>query len=1335
MAAAAEAAAPHGAEMEAAPPSPPPSQPGTLAQAAFSQQEHERHKECQHLPSSVSVTTLERADLTADTSRLLADQLGAPLLDAVLGAGCNGVIVGLGSTESLWGEHFAGLYDVSPAEEGIVPRLVREVFRRLATVSDRYSVSISCLRLGGSGGRASPVASPQLHYDLLGGGSSVTLDTDGGEGLPPCGGLAVAVASPDAAVQALEGAMHQGSRCATGHTVVFVQTRHQPRGAASQYTVEGNLHVLDLLGDTDDVHVLTGHIQGLVEQQRGAPGPVTDPLWLLLRSALAGRSACQVLATAPDPIVLELCTSLRQLAQARRIKPRPNALSCVGSGLMRLLQQQQRSHDTLKRELEKVEIRAAKAHERFGEGGSGLPMDLSGELTAMVQQLPEGDGMPHLRALCALVPVAKSQFIALGGMAVLTGLADSQRHSISTAYQAVYTIAALCESKEAALAALRAGCLRQLRQLLAACEDDHVKEGAAMAVDRLCDAPAIAQEPELGDLVSAFDAILRSTENQQVQYRYAAALARLFEAAGVVRGCDGARLLGKAAELLTSPVREVQVAATELVIALLGSWDPHGEPVHVSLAVRILQRMLATVGDDEQSLQRLSLASNCAARLVEIPEVCHKVVAGRQAPIREKCIECVARAACIPSLHAARTLADRALVISDHELFHSGYITLGQFDAYSSGGLQSSPDFRSAPQYRLKLAAASAVTFCLTALEGDGGAEVEEDEGKGRMSKVFLGLDVFVCNELGATGRTMQLQEHVGGAKTLTNFTQLITVQLPSAGTYVVVVYTDSCRHRLSFSLSAFSHTEPCRMCPAEPEWPVYYHRCICRVQEGLLSSGGGLGKIEGRWMAGCQPTWRNTLQHVIDVPKGVTADIFISVYRPNLPASAEKRDGRRFLVTLVKTCCSRRHVGSFSDDAVATSSICSREATLSCQLSGPGSYALLYVDNRPTEPCELLYTLFSSAQGISWRSTDGSADGVPEWPLVRTFECHPALRVLPNGGLGAGGAEALFNFPQLLVEHETADKRQPAADVHVVMSCSDPAAHVGLCIVRDSGRKKQVLARFARTDSWIWNDGAMQRSETFAPLEATLTLSPPLLPSETLLICPTVFECSVELDGVTLSVFATDSRLTVCPLLDDSSPEDTKLIPSREPLLLSDAQHIELHVQPAPVPLGAIQTLTTAPPKILAPVQQKWPSAESQPPHTVAQTTGATSPPPPAPLASISSANEHAVALRAAAVREARVEARVAELSAALQVAAADHAAELAAQEQRGQQQLQATLEAEQQAHATRTEGLQRAVAELTEEAAAHQLAVSRLRGEPEALSGCSLQEVRALPRFRHIA
>ena len=91
--------------------------------------------------------------------------------------------------------------------------------------------------------------------------------------------------------------------------------------------------------------------------------------------------------------------------------------------------------------------------------------------------------------------------------------------------------------------------------------------------------------------------------------------------------------------------------------------------------------------------------------------------------------------------------------------------------------------------------------------------------------------------------------------------------------------------------------------------------------------------------------------------------------------------------------------------------------------------------------------------------------------------------------------------------------------------------------------------------------------------------------------------------------------------------------------------------------------------------------------------------------------------------------------LSAALQVAAADHAAELAAQEQRGRQQLQATLEAEQQAHATRTEGLRRAVAELTEEAAAHQLAVSRLRGEPEALSGCSLQEVRALPRFRHIA
>ena len=57
-----------------------------------------------------------------------------------------------------------------------------------------------------------------------------------------------------------------------------------------------------------------------------------------------------------------------------------------------------------------------------------------------------------------------------------------------------------------------------------------------------------------------------------------------------------------------------------------------------------------------------------------------------------------------------------------------------------------------------------------------------------------------------------------------------------------------------------------------------------------------------------------------------------------------------------------------------------------------------------------------------------------------------------------------------------------------MLVSVESTELHVGVALVRDSGRKKQVLSRLSESDSWIWDEGNMTRSAAFAPLESMLT-------------------------------------------------------------------------------------------------------------------------------------------------------------------------------------------------------------------------------------------------------
>ena len=134
-----------------------------------------------------------------------------------------------------------------------------------------------------------------------------------------------------------------------------------------------------------------------------------------------------------------------------------------------------------------------------------------------------------------------------------------------------------------------------------------------------------------------------------MQYRYLGALSRLLTKISGLEGDAGPAhrelydpvvLLSTAVELLGSPVREVQTAAAQLVSVLLevlGTLNDH------NLAIRILQQLLAMT--EERSVSLPTLASQCIAKLVEIPSVAAAFSeGGRLRPVRAKCVECLARA-------------------------------------------------------------------------------------------------------------------------------------------------------------------------------------------------------------------------------------------------------------------------------------------------------------------------------------------------------------------------------------------------------------------------------------------------------------------------------------------------------------------------------------------------------------------------------------------------------------------------------------------------------------------------------------------------------------------
>ena len=58
--------------------------------------------------------------------------------------------------------------------------------------------------------------------------------------------------------------------------------------------------------------------------------------------------------------------------------------------------------------------------------------------------------MAGLRALCALVPQAKAAFTEMKGIQTLSNYIDFAAHGGNVAYNAVYTIAALCDDEDAA---------------------------------------------------------------------------------------------------------------------------------------------------------------------------------------------------------------------------------------------------------------------------------------------------------------------------------------------------------------------------------------------------------------------------------------------------------------------------------------------------------------------------------------------------------------------------------------------------------------------------------------------------------------------------------------------------------------------------------------------------------------------------------------------------------------------------------------------------------------------------------------------------------------------
>jgi hypothetical protein len=379
----------------------------------------------------------------------------------------------------------------------------------------------------------------------------------------------------------------------------------------------------------------------------------------------------------------------------------------------------QRSNDSLKSELAATELRVARSSESFqhltGSEDSGgvvpLQRELDAELMRVVAGLP--DTLAGLRALCALVPQVKDKFARDGGMEKLVTFVSSA--DMNATNQAIYTLAALIDDAPAARACIDAGLVEQLTVVLAACDEDQLRESVAMAVDRLTDTIGSNGSTEidvsLARLIPTFVSILNQTLNQQVQYRFAAALARLLllDQADVATSfrIDPRELLRRAVVLLGSPVKEVQTASAQLCSALLDR-STAAAPLldDTQLALQITQQLLQTFAGEASSvtLPALTACSHCISKLVEMPRLRDEFSGGgRFASHRSECIECVARSVCTARVRDFEESCLLRVDGGDAALFATGWAARGVFSPDTAGGPRQSADFRCNPQWLLTI--------------------------------------------------------------------------------------------------------------------------------------------------------------------------------------------------------------------------------------------------------------------------------------------------------------------------------------------------------------------------------------------------------------------------------------------------------------------------------------------------------------------------------------------------------------------------------------------------------------------------------------------------------
>ena len=365
-------------------------------------------------------------------------------IERVCVEGCDATVVscGPGSSELVFGPDFGGFYDEPDPDGvsvGLFQRLLRGVFARQVGTA--------------------PVVSA-AGADLPEGGRSIELGFARVADAPIPESTHAYPASADEAIEVLAD-WYSTAATIEGHTLVTIRVLHRPVGCF--HTVEGTLRIVVVDESSVDQHLqqleaslcrVTGHA--------GYPSR-EDPLSLLLDGVMSGASTCHAVVTLQEDADSPLLRVGRYLQLLSPQSGRPNVLKVASHSLTKVLRQQQREN-TLKQELARREIKAARSGRHAGAwdhlaggadgGGPSMPLgQLSDELARVVGGLP--DTMGSLRALCALVPQAKAVFAQMGGIGTLTNLIDFKKHGGNVSYNSVYSIAALCDDNDAAQESLR----------------------------------------------------------------------------------------------------------------------------------------------------------------------------------------------------------------------------------------------------------------------------------------------------------------------------------------------------------------------------------------------------------------------------------------------------------------------------------------------------------------------------------------------------------------------------------------------------------------------------------------------------------------------------------------------------------------------------------------------------------------------------------------------------------------------------------------------------------------------------------------------------------------